>query len=209
MGIPVLKLTTPMTDTDESLLFIYIHGFNSKGDPDSPKVKELGKLGKTVTVDYDSFSTFGRIRSHLTDQILEITRSHGDHLAVLTGTSLGGYWSAVIGNELGIPAVLINPSIQPRQTMIKHVGIAFENFKDGKRNSLSEEVPGSYSDIPETGAYLILLDQGDDVLDPEKTETWFKAHPVVTFEGGSHRFEHMQEALPEISKFVNRVQTSM
>ncbi|MEX0660381.1 MAG: hypothetical protein WEA58_10900 [Balneolaceae bacterium] len=57
--------------------------------------------------------------------------------------------------------------------------------------------------------FLNLLDQGDDVLDPKKTTFWFAVNPVITFECGSHRFEHIEEALPEISKFVNRVLTAI
>lgn len=197
----------PERDPHIPLLFVYIHGFNSKGDPTSRKIKELEKLGKTLTVDYDSFSTFESIREHLTDEILTITRSHTEHFAVLAGTSLGGYWASVIGKKYGIPAVLINPAVQPRQTLQKHVGIEFKNFKDGQPNTLTKEVPPSYPDAPKVGTFLILLDQGDDVLDPKKTQSWFTVNPVVTFEGGSHRFEHMEESLEEISQFVNRVLT--
>lgn len=198
-----------MTDTDIPLLFIYIHGFNSKGDPNSRKVKELEKLGKTVTVDYDSFSSFELNRENLTDEILRITRSHKDHFATLVGTSLGGYWASVIGKTYGIPAVLVNPAVRPQQTLMKHIGVEYRNFKDGELKILTEDKPASYPDAPKAGMFLILLDRGDDVINPNKTQSWFTVNPVVTFKGGSHRFEHMKEALPEVGKFVNRVLMSI
>jgi len=191
------------------LLFIYIHGFNSKGDPTTQKIKELGKLGETVTVDYDSFGTFDAIDSHLSDEIKRISRFRKDHFTVLVGTSLGGYWASVIGKKYGIPAVLINPSVQPQHSLKKHIGIEFENFKEGQLNTMTEDVPATYPDAPKVGIFLILLDQGDDVLYPKKTEPWFIKNSVITFEGGSHRFEHMKEALPEISKFIIRVMTTI
>jgi len=191
------------------LLFIYIHGFNSKGDPTSQKIKELGRLGETVTVDYDSFGTFDVIEAHLTDEIKRISRSRSDHFTVLAGTSLGGYWASVIGKKYGIPAILINLAVQPQKSLEKHVGIEFENFKDGQLNTLNENVPASYRDAPDAGMFLILLDREDDIFDYKKTESWFTKNLVITFDGGSHRFEHMREALPEINMFVNRVFTAI
>ncbi|MDR9418854.1 YqiA/YcfP family alpha/beta fold hydrolase [Gracilimonas sp.] len=185
------------------------YGFNYKGDPNSRKIKELEKLGETITIDYDSFSTFDSIDTHLSDEIERIYLSRKDHFVVLVGTSLGGYWASVIGKKYGIPAVLINPTIQPQQSLKKHIGIEFENFKDGQLNKMPEDAPASYPDAPDVGMFLILLDLGDDVLDPKQTESWFTVNPVVIFEGGSHRFEHMTEALPEINKFINHVLTTI
>lgn len=199
----------PEMEPEFPLLFIYIHGFNSKGDPNSQKLKALGKLGDTMTIDYNSFSSFGSIHSKLSKDIEQIYLSSEDHFVVLVGTSLGGYWASVTGKKLGIPAVLINPVIQPQQILKKHIGMELENFKDGQPNTLTEDVPASYPDAPKAGMFLILLDEGDDVLDSAKTESWFTKNPVITFEGGSHRFEHIREALSEINKFVNRVLTTV
>jgi len=199
----------PNKDPDFPLLFIYLHGFNSKGDPNNRKLKALEKLGDTMTIDYNTFSSFDSIHSKLSDEIEQIYLSQDDHFVVLVGTSLGGYWASVIGKRLGIPAVLINPAIQPQQTLKKHVGVEIKNFKDGQLNTLSEELPASYPDAPKVGMFLILVDQGDDVLNPTAIKSWFTKNPVITFEGGSHRFEHMKEALPEISKFVNRILTAI
>ncbi|MFA5669862.1 MAG: YqiA/YcfP family alpha/beta fold hydrolase [Balneolaceae bacterium] len=195
----------PKKETDLPPLFIYLHGFNSKGDPSTQKMKELSKLGETITVDYNSFSNYDTIEAHLSEQILQITLSRKNHFTILVGTSLGGYWAAVIGKKLDIPAVIINPAIQPQQTLKKYIGIKLENFKDGQPNTLSSDVPSSYPDAPKVGKYLILLDLGDDVLDPTKSKSWFTHNPVISFEGGSHPFDHMKEALPEISKFVSSV----
>lgn len=191
------------------LLFIYLHGFNSKGDLNSLKVKELQKLGETITIDYDSFSKFDSIDAQLSDEIKQICISKKDHFTVLVGTSLGGYWASVIGKKYGIPAVLINPAVQPQQSLKKHIGIQYKNFKDEQQNMLAKDVPASYSDASNIGMFLILLDQEDDVFDSKITDSWFTANRVITYEGGSHRFEHMKESLPEISKFINHVLTTI
>ncbi len=195
----------PENHSDIPLLFIYIHGFNSKGDPDSPKIKELEKLGEVLTVDYDSFGRHDAIEAHLSDEIKRISTSRKEKFTVLAGTSLGGYWASVIGNRFGIPAILINPAFQPRKSLKKHIGIELKNFKDGEASTLAEDVPATYRDAPDAGKFLILLDKGDDIFDYRKTEAWFPKNPVVTFEGGSHPFEHMREALPEIRRFITNL----
>ena len=154
----------------------------------------------------------------------------------LAGTSLGGYWAARLGNHFGIPAVLINPTIHPHQSLKRYVGHKLLNFVTRSRNILRDEVPASYGDIERSGDFLVLLDKGDEVLDYRVAKQWFAsgnisgssdpilpetttpAEPdttapetvrrdyckVVTFEGGSHRFSHMEEALPHIRQFLSR-----
>lgn len=159
----------------------------------------------------------------------------GRNAIALVGTSLGGYWAARFGNHFGIPAVLINPTIHPHQSLRRYVGHKLLNFVTRSRNILRDEVPASYGDIERSGDFLVLLDKGDEVLDYHLAEKWFvsgnnsadsgkngdpsgTAQPpetasetvrrdsckVLTFEGGSHRFSHMEEALPHIRQFLSR-----
>ena len=162
----------------------------------------------------------------------------------LAGTSLGAYWAARLGNHFGIPAVLINPTIHPHQSLKRYVGHKLLNFVTRSRNILRDEVPASYGDIERSGDFLVLLDKGDELLDYRQAEKWFDSGKnsgnsdpvlpettalvlpettaleepegtapetarrdsckVITFEGGSHRFSHMEEALPQIRQFLSR-----
>ena len=186
-------------------------------------------------VTYDSFSMHDEVYRTLRQQLgtlLENLRTgeagEARNGLALAGTSLGGYWAARFGNHFGIPAVLINPTIHPHQSLKRYVGHKLLNFVTRSRNILRDEVPASYGDIERSGHFLVLLDKGDEVLDYRVTEQWFasgkisgSSHPaqpetpapetvrrdcckVVTFEGGSHRFSHMDEALPHIRQFLSR-----
>jgi predicted esterase YcpF (UPF0227 family) len=182
--------------------FIYLHGFNSKGKPNSDKVQELRNLGPVQTVDYDSFALFESIREHLIAELSARFEQNPQANWVLIGTSLGGYWSATMANHFELPAILINPAIQPGRTLKRHVGLRIENFVTGEPNTLTQETVSSYPDIPTGGEYLILLDSADEALDPTATQKYYQHKPVLTFEGGSHRFAHMAEALPYIRRFL-------
>jgi len=190
-------------------------------------------------VSYDSFSMHDEVHRTLRQQLgtmLENFRTgepadgrkiRGDRDEIaLVGTSLGGYWAARFGNHFEIPAVLINPTIHPHQSLKRYVGHKLLNFVTRSRNILREEVPASYGNIERSGDFLVLLDKGDEVLDYRVSENWFarggsgtQAKPaqtgttasvtarqdfckVVTFEGGSHRFSHMDESLPHIRQFL-------
>ena len=120
----------------------------------------------------------------------------------LVGTSLGGFWASIFGNRLGIPAVLINPTIKPYISLKRYVGRKLPNFVTREKNRLDAGVPGTYSDIEASGNFLVLLDMGDQVLDYRAAFDWFEGQNVISFEGGSHRFDHMEESLPHIKKFA-------
>jgi hypothetical protein len=50
---------------------------------------------------------------------------------------------------------------------------------------------------------MVLLDMGDELIDSEITKTVLEPlMPVHAFSGGSHRFSHMEEALPLIQGFI-------
>ena len=63
----------------------------------------------------------------------------------------------------------------------------------------------SYYPIAKNGCGLILLDEGDEVIDARHTREVLKDYyQVEMFEGGNHRFAHMEEALPLIASFQSR-----
>ena len=48
---------------------------------------------------------------------------------------------------------------------------------------------------------LVLLDEGDEVIDFRPAQLFYRTcAKVIVYSGGSHRFEHMAEALPEIRR---------
>ena len=81
------------------------------------------------------------------------------------------------------------------------------NYKTAETFELTEEDVASFAEFavaPGRVPTLVLLDMGDDVLDSNATIKHFEGHAdIVTFEGGSHRFEHLPEALDHIKRFAN------
>lgn len=164
---------------------LYVHGFGSRFDPDLPKVKELAKLGEVFGVDVD----YSLSREDALRPVFVAARENDVDLIV--GTSMGGYAAAEVGCSSGVPFVAVNPVTAPYNTLLD-LGV-------------DDNTTVTYRNFPLTGCCgLVLLDDGDEVLNSAATAGFLRHYyRVEVFHGGSHRFEHMKEALPVIEEFMN------
>lgn len=167
---------------------MYCHGFASNFDPNKDKVKALSSVAPVfgLTVDYtqhpmDVFAAFA-------ETLVEQPSS------LIVGTSMGGFFAAWLGSELGLPFVAINPAVTPATSLRKYIGAGMTHF--GTTFHLPQDVVEAYADLPFRcdGDGEVVLDLGDEVIDAHTTIAIIGDRlPIVTFEGGSHRFEHMPE----------------
>ncbi|MRH77641.1 hypothetical protein GH984_02870 [Spiribacter sp. C176] len=183
--------------------FVYIHGFNSAFDPSSEKIRHLCRIGDVRGIEYDSFGSYPEILRKLASQI-----SIQDE-TIFVGTSLGGFWAAEMGRQISAPSVIINPCVEPRTSLRKYIGAELTNHVTGESKTLSQASVLSYEKRldEQTAQYtflpLVLLDMGDEVIDSHTTQNLLESYPMTCFEGGSHRFEHMEEAIDDIEHYVN------
>lgn len=181
--------------------YVYLHGFNSAYDPLSEKVLELKKLGKVYGITYDTFGTYQEIYDEILNQLPDSEE------IVFVGTSLGGFWAAEMARRLGSPSVIINPCTNPRDMLQKYVDVLQVNYITGDVNMLTRDTIVTYptAGITSKSSYLplVLLDMGDEVIDPYETLESLEGFPTVEWAEGSHRFNHMKEALEHIQSYVN------
>ena len=92
-----------------------IHGYN--GSPENSAYKALAKLGHEIispAFDYENESPddiMGRL-SRLADD---------KHPDIIVGTSLGGFYAAVLSAELDRPVITVNPFLMPFLTFPEHI----------------------------------------------------------------------------------------
>lgn len=178
---------------------MYIHGFGSKFTPTNDKVVSLGKLGTVMGPNIDYTDDPTTIYENLMDYASQ------NEIDLIVGTSMGGFFSHRVGVALGIPFAMINPAIQPWETLKRHVGEGITFL--GEPYALAPETVREYDTLPkdEGGFGLVLLDEDDEVIDPVLTQ--FKlghVYPTIVFAGGNHRFEHIEESLEHIKALVDR-----
>jgi len=181
---------------------LYIHGFASAFDPNNEKVKQLSQIGEVIGVNIDYTKSRKEIQQQITQVILQ------ERVDLLVGCSFGGYYAGLMGTLSGLPFVAMNPVTNPKQDMQKFLGKG-TTFA-GVPYEFTEQTLEDYPVFANGGNGLVLLDLADDVLDTHAiAEQLTPNYQVITFGGGSHRFDHTENALPRIvefyehSKFVN------
>ena len=127
---------------------------------------------------------------------------------MLIGSSLGGYYAQYLAANLDIvtKVVLINPALQAQKTLHPYIGqqtnmVTGESFvftqQDFDKLQLFDV---SIEDI--SVPTLVLLDEDDELIDCRFAEQKYQVvGRVVVYPGGSHWFDHLEEAIPEIVNF--------
>jgi predicted esterase YcpF (UPF0227 family) len=172
---------------------LYVHGFGSRFDPNSEKIKVLGELGNVYGIEVDYTKGFQWIMGTLT-RFVSMNK-----IDVVVGTSMGGFMANHVGLEKNIPFVSINPCVDPRNMLRKYLGAGIDHY--GREFTLEEWVLDEFPEfvVDETLCGVVFLDEDDEVIDSYATQRLTRDHyTTVLFNGGSHRFEHMREALPII-----------
>ncbi len=192
-------------------MIVYLHGFNSGGT--SGKATWLRQHLPDITVLSPTYPTHDPDRApvFLRDYFARVRVQHpDDKKLLLVGSSLGGFWARHLATELGAGMVLINPGIQPETDLLDVVG-PHTNEATGEQYVLTAGQVRGFACVKQARCdpnvpTLLLLDQGDELLDHRVAQAYYRGcGKTVVYPGGSHRFDHMTEALPEILALYNRL----
>ena len=188
----------------DTAMIIYLHGFNSGGR--SQKAAWLRRqLAPAVLFAPDYQPHRGRDAARTLRKFIARLRRENpqDRKLMLIGSSLGGFWAQYLAPEFGARLVLINPSVRPDETLAPHTG-RYPNEATGGETVLTADdvaalrdhrVEPCNPDVPT----LLLVDEADEILDYRQAVAAFRGcGKTLVYPGGSHRFDHLPEALPEI-----------
>lgn len=167
------------------MTIFYIHGFNSFASASDEKLVELKRIFPEHDVrplNYDSGAVFITNVRKMIDEVAEVN----DELMFI-GTSLGGHYAYHLNNIFIAKAVIMNPSITPRETMIRYIG-ENTNFATKETYELSDYAVDSYSDLfPVERSTMVCLSR-DPHIDPELTRELFGGHhKIVDIDSDEHR----------------------
>lgn len=190
---------------------MYIHGFGSEFKADHPKVQELVSSMPDYVVEEDKpVEVVGISIDYSTENPVEkvINSPEFEGVDLIVGTSMGGWTASMVGVRVGLPWVAINPALRPSVTLAKYVmkpGETPEVDFAGREIRLSEDhLKTTYFMNFCTSGGMVILDRGDELFDADETVAYVRSNAkVVVFNGGSHRFDHMKEAIPHIARHWN------
>ena len=159
-----------------STKILFLHGLDSSRD--SSKFHAIQFENKyCVTIDYRALN-FQTVESFYND-LIEKTQPN-----LLIGHSLGGYWALKMSHLHQLPAIVANPSLQPKFRY---------DYPMINEDDLDHDMPR-----------IAYLELGDEILDMYATQAQLEPHMMIqSVEGGHHRLacpeninaliEHMQE----------------
>jgi len=183
---------------------IYIHGFNSAGFGDKvDKLKEAFGEENVLALNlpYDPSKAIA-----LLDYIVD--RLKGDNL-YLFGTSLGGFYAMVLAIKHNVPAILINPSVNPYESLKDEIGRQI-NYKTDEEYEFTKEhlealkklQPSKEEILKARDRIFVYLDEDDELLDSRETAKFFDKFYLKMYPGGNHRFTHMNELIEDFRENI-------
>ena len=129
----------------------------------------------------------------------------------IMGSSLGGFYAAVLARELGCRVVLLNPAVYPARDLARHIGehpawhdpsqkIFFEATHIQELADLEALTPIDSSQSPSS---LAVIAKGDEVLDWREMQARHASGQVRLLEGSDHALSDFDAVLPEILEFLH------
>ena len=215
---------------------IYIHGLDS--DANSTKGRLLEEYCQQYYPDITVLRPdLNQSPEHVFEHILSLIKNatnknqrvegapFASNNTVLIGSSLGGYFSTLISNHTGCPALLLNPSTQPHITLQRFANEAMSASSNKDTSSDDYVLHSTAGGWDITNADLqwfadyqlsavnhpdnvaVLIKEGDELLNPELAKTFYQAQgAMVTVQaGGDHRFSDFGEQLPMVVKLIQQL----
>lgn len=124
----------------------------------------------------------------------------------LVGSSLGGFYATALNATAPLPSVLVNPVVRPHELLAGYLGPqrrwCDEAPFDVGPDDLEALARLGRDRLFAAERYLVLLQQGDEVLDWRDAATFYSGKEVLQIPGGSHRFEDFEQYLPRIAAWL-------
>lgn len=185
----------------KDIQIFYFHGFNS-GDQSSTFNRIKAVFPNTQLVKYNFMEhekAHKEIDTFLRNQVLD------DTTTVFIGSSLGGYWANLFCSVSGIQTILINPSLNPSDSLLKHIGQEF--ICNGITYRFSEENAKGYKNNHfRIYPRVVFIGLQDDVVDYHETERILGKHSqLIYLPNEGHQLQDLLPVLEMIPKLVNTI----
>jgi len=180
---------------------LYIHGFGSSGKSGKAEIFR-NILGDRIIA--PSLPPIPELAIDTLEQIVSCIRNSG-HEAVLTGSSLGGYYATCLADKYDLKAVLINPAIKPYNTLAAHLGLN-HSYYDLSNYEFTQQHINKLKDYdvaaPKAENFMLLLQTGDTVLDYHEAVEKFPGATIDIEEGGTHGYEGIERKIDQVVDFL-------
>ena len=183
-------------------MYVYIHGLNSDGKRSAYLLENcLGE--KVVRLEWQCDRPFDENIAYLLHEIEELDNQiEALENMVIIGSSMGGYYAAVISVLKCYHCVLFNPVINPKKTLSKFKGLN-RNFATGQTYELTDDLINSYSFSGKLNEHgiprYIVLGRRDTVLNYREAEEFYRGCSYTVITDEEHQIKDYKPYANEIS----------
>jgi len=189
---------------EEQLKIIYLHGFNSSAESKKSKILESYLKGEKF-INFES-PNLGASPSKAISQIEKIIRESSSRVC-LVGSSLGGLYATFLADRYDLKSVTINPVVKNHISGMKDLVGSHRNFHTDEEYEFSMK---DYLDLQKLGLkelkaplnHFCLIKMSDEVLDHNKTSSYFSKSYVLSEKEGNHSYDDFFEKIPLILDFM-------
>lgn len=185
---------------------VYLHGFNSS--PASHKAHQFVDYCQARGLRDISVPALSPDPAEAIAQVERYIEARGaGSIALLVGSSLGGFYATWLAQRHGIKAALINPAVAPGVRLEAEFLGPHRNLYTGEEYRFTHEHAAflrglAVRNISRPADFLVLLQTGDEVLDYRDAQRLYAGCQLVVQEGGSHAFDNFSAMLPRILSFA-------
>ena len=189
-------------------MLVYLHGLNSAGT--SHKAAVLRERLAPIPIVSPTYPAHQPTRAvqllsrelgKLTDEAARLEQP-----LVLVGSSMGGFYGQYLARRFPVDhLVMINPALRPWELLKQVVGWQYNPALDEHYYLSAQMVAATHrfgvDDVADGVPTSLLLDQGDELIDWRIAAAIYQAcGELYCFEGGSHAFEHLDQAVEILAR---------
>jgi predicted esterase YcpF (UPF0227 family) len=184
---------------------LYLHGFRSS--PQSTKARKVAAWVGANRPDLVWYcpqlppsprQAMARIEAHIADWPRE-------RMGVI-GSSLGGFYATAVAERTGCRAVLLNPSVDPAGSLVRHIGETTSWHSDERfyfAPEFIDELRALTVAAPtRPERYFAVIAKGDELLSWQEMSARYAGARIKLLAGSNHALDDFDEHLAEVLDFL-------
>lgn len=200
-------------------MILYLHGFRSS--PDSFKARLLAKAMQDrgmanhwhcPQLPASPAQAIALAEEHIRQEQAAHKLQVAQDLVII-GSSLGGYYAAVLAERWGCRSVLLNPAVHAARDLATQVGTHTQYHSDAPFHFLPEYVDELAAMQPSLPAKpqrcFLVAAKGDELLDWREMTSWYENSKLLLLDGSDHGLSDFAQYMPQVLDFALRPDTTL
>jgi uncharacterized protein len=141
-------------------------------------------------------------------KIMRWVGAGGDQPLAVIGSSLGGYYAALVAQATGARCVLLNPAVYPARDLHAYIGRVTNWHDEGgytfTQQHVSELLAMQTTAFTRPARYMAIISKGDEVLDWREMTARYPAAHLKLLARGDHALSEFDGFAAEVLQFALR-----